>query len=95
MIHQSEIQPGDPIISARTLAKDAGLHISLALPCPQEDITVAALSDHFQGDLVVLVDKPSEIYDWLQEIKAYYETDLFSVLYDLIRTERENERDEF
>ena len=43
----------------------------------------------------IVIDKPSEIYDWLQEIKAYYETDLFSVLYDLIRTERENERDEF
>lgn len=42
----------------------------------------------------IVIDKPSEIYDWLQEIKAYYETDLFSVLYDLIRTERENERDE-
>ena len=42
----------------------------------------------------IVIDKSSEIYDWLQEIKAYYETDLFSVLYDLIRAERESERDE-
>lgn len=39
----------------------------------------------------IVIDKPSEICDWLQEIKAYYETDLFYVLYDLIRAERENE----
>ncbi len=42
----------------------------------------------------ISIDKPSEIYDWLQEIKVYYETDLFCVLYDLIRTEKENEWDE-
>lgn len=46
------------------------------------------------NSIKIVIDKPSEIYDWLQEIKEYYETDLFSVLYDLIRVERENEWEE-
>ena len=46
-------------------------------------------------EITISIDKPSDIYEWLKEIKADYETDLCYVLYDLIRNEIESERERF
>ena len=55
MIHQTETQLRQLVIGAWLFSKYTGLHISLALPGPQEDIPTAAFFDHPFGDIVVLV----------------------------------------
>ena len=55
MKHESKFQFSIMVIIAFSLAKYTGLHISLALPRPQENISASTLLHHTFCNIVVLV----------------------------------------